>query len=257
MAISYLDEYQALDAQPYQKAKLYQYLNDNIGQLDMTPDESYRFNWGADALSTDWLTKKAADIQKNVEQSNSEKILRRSLETKKEEEKKDDTEEKTDSTDTKKASLLEVNGSGGDGPTSSKSQSTGAFSESTIDALGKAAGIAETMSSAPSVLGQAIGRIGGYGIGVARDQMIDSISNQFNAVNAAHPDGVSTRTNADGSVSTVSTQAAIDSFDQATFGTTSAEMDAARGSDFGGLSANDGPGAADSSHDADGNDGWN
>jgi len=118
MATSYLDEYQALDAQPYQKAKLYQYLNDNIDQLQMTPEESYKFNWGADALSSDWISKKAGEIQKNVEESNSANILRRGLGKPKEEaadDEKDDDSETTD-TSTEQAKLLEIDGGNGDGP---------------------------------------------------------------------------------------------------------------------------------------------
>ncbi len=157
MATSYLDEYQALDAQPYQKAKLYRYLNDNIDQLQMTPEESYKFNWGADALSTDWITKKAGEIQKNVEESNSANILRRGLGKPKEttDDKKED--DKTDATSTDPAKLLESNGSGGDGNTTSPSSNPS--NEDSAQSIGGYSSL--SMTQQEGLKGAAVGALKG------------------------------------------------------------------------------------------------
>lgn len=124
---SYLEEYKALDTVPQQKASLYQYLSDNRSSLGMTPDEEYKFNWGQEALSEDWMTKKAQEIQKNVEAANSTSILRRGLgkgdvaKTTEEE-----VAEKTSAdTTAPKTAGIEVNGSGGDGPSFGGAQEAG------------------------------------------------------------------------------------------------------------------------------------
>lgn len=73
------DAFSVADAMPYQKAKSYQFLSDNADKLNLTPDEEYKFNWGQDALSSDWIAKKAKEIQDQIEASNSTAILRRGL----------------------------------------------------------------------------------------------------------------------------------------------------------------------------------
>jgi hypothetical protein len=76
---SYLDEYKALDTVPKQKAQSYEFLTANRDKLNLTQDEEYKFNWGDEALSEDWINGKVAEIQKSVEDANSTNILRRGL----------------------------------------------------------------------------------------------------------------------------------------------------------------------------------
>lgn len=123
-----------------------------------------------------------------------------------------------------------ITNSGGNysGASGSPSAGKNTVSEASIDALGKAAGWAETIGSVPS-LGTKIGAglVGGL-LGIARDSQIDSISQQLADIQAAQDAGYSARTNADGSVSSVSTQAKTDALDRGVFGITSEGLDSAR-----------------------------
>ncbi len=78
MANAYIDNY-SLDGAPRRKADLYNYLNTNRDRLNLTPEEEYKFNWGSEAVSDDWITQKAKSIQQEIEDSNSTAILRRGL----------------------------------------------------------------------------------------------------------------------------------------------------------------------------------
>ena len=173
---TFLDDYKALDTVPQQKAQSYQFLTSNRDKLSLSPDEEYKFNWGDEALTEDWINSKVAEIQNSVENSNSTNILRRGL-GKDEVAKTPDQEvaEQT-ATDASKATGND-NGGGGDGstPSSTPAGSTtpdsvsasgipgfSSLSMTTQEGLAGAAkgGLTGLLSAGP--LGLAIGGYNGY-----------------------------------------------------------------------------------------------
>jgi hypothetical protein len=103
---TFLDEYKALDTVPQQKEQSYRFLTANRDKLNLTPEEEYKFNWGNEAVSEDWINQKAKDIQAQIEGASSTAILRRGL----------GKEETTDKVDAPVAAATKAAGvSGGDG----------------------------------------------------------------------------------------------------------------------------------------------
>ena len=98
----------------------YQTVLDNMGKLNLTPDEQYKMEWGPDAISEEWLKGKAQAIQKEVENSGSIAVLRKGLE-----QSAADAVKATDVATAKPGTIGAVSAGGNDGNGGNGGDSTG------------------------------------------------------------------------------------------------------------------------------------
>lgn len=235
----YTDFWKSLDlpADQSPKTQAFNTVASNADRLSLTDAEQYSLGWGPDALPEDWVKARAKEINDQIQAAESTAILRRGRGRGDKTQEEIDAEAATKALEEAKvkagvntpgAPVVNEGGSGGDyGAPGNSTPGVNTVNENAIDMAGKLAGIAEMASKVPGTIG-VLGKIAGGAIGAVRDTQIDDISKQMAAIEAAQKDGFSARTNADGSVSSVSTQADIDAQDMANFGTTSAQMDADR-----------------------------
>jgi len=256
MANAYLDNY-SLDGAPRRKADLYNYLNTNRDKLNLTPEEEYKFNWGSEAVSDDWITQKAKSIQQEIEDSNSTAILRRGLGNSKaasdevtDEIEAGKTPEEIEAEKAKAAREAVTERNGGDHDFGGgKNPATPGHEASSAWGLNQY-GINPGFSTTGAKLGSLAGPLGAVAGGIALGTSLDPLGEfAYDALVAQENRDIATNTTA---AQMTSMQNALNE--------DAAALGAMQGNDTvsGGLSAKEGPGSDHSSHDdAGGDDGSN